>query len=67
MVKVAEAESSILGYPGEITIPLDADHLSICKYETSSDSSYVEVSNILKTIVLKISQKGMDSMASGVS
>lgn len=59
---VVEAESSVLGSPGEISIPLDADHLSICKYETRNDSSYIEVRNILKSLVLKICKSGMGLM-----
>ncbi|KAK7966411.1 uncharacterized protein PG986_000688 [Apiospora aurea] len=35
---VLEKDSLVLGYPGEISKPLDADHYGVCKYESRLDS-----------------------------
>lgn len=51
---ILEKDSSILGYPGEISRALDADHQGICKYESPRDPNYIIVRNVLKSIVSKI-------------
>lgn len=48
---VLEKDSSVLGYPGEVSKPLDADHNSICKYESRLDPRYITVRNVLKSLV----------------
>ncbi|KAL4917357.1 hypothetical protein BDW62DRAFT_85983 [Aspergillus aurantiobrunneus] len=53
-VMILEKDSSILGYPGEISNPLDADHHGVCKYEDRRDPNYITVRNALKSIVSKI-------------
>lgn len=50
---VVQKDSSILGYPGEISKPLDADHHDVCKYTSQQDSNYISVRNILKYLVGK--------------
>lgn len=55
---VLEKDSSILGYPGEISKPLDADHHSVCKYASPSDPRYITVRNVLKTLIGKLNQGG---------
>lgn len=55
---VLEKDSSILGYPGEISKPLDADHHGVCKYESPNDSRYITVRNVLKSLVGKARLKG---------
>ncbi|KFY19780.1 hypothetical protein V491_04219 [Pseudogymnoascus sp. VKM F-3775] len=52
-VMVLEKDSSVLGYPGEISKPLDADHHGVCKYESPEDPSYIAVRNVLKSLVGK--------------
>jgi len=47
-VKIVEKESGILGYPQETSVPLDADHHTICKFESRNDPNYIKVKNILK-------------------
>ena len=49
-----EKDSSVLGYPGEISKALDADHHGVCKYDSPKDPSYVIVRNVLKSLVSKI-------------
>ncbi|KAK1718213.1 NACHT and WD domain protein [Colletotrichum lupini] len=53
-VMVLEKESSVLGYPGETSKALDADHHGICKYESPRDPNYVTVRNVLKSLISKI-------------
>lgn len=51
---VLEKDSSILGYPGEISKALNADHHGVCKYENTGDPNYITVRNVLKSLVSKI-------------
>lgn len=46
---VVEKDSSILGYPGEISKGLDADHHTVCKYGDREDPNYVTVRNFIRT------------------
>ena len=54
---VLEKESSVLGYPGEVSKALSADHHGICKYEGPQDPNYITVRNVLKSLVGKILAK----------
>ncbi|KAI0550041.1 hypothetical protein F4679DRAFT_544620 [Xylaria curta] len=54
---VLEKETSVLGYPGEVSKALNADHHSVCKYEGPQDPNYIIVRNILKSLVSKIVSK----------
>ena len=40
---VLEKDSSILGYPQEISKSLNADHHGVCKYPNPQDSNYISV------------------------
>lgn len=51
---ILEKDSSVLGYPGETSKPLDADHNGVCKYDSPGDPNYVAVKNILKSLISKI-------------
>ncbi|KAJ5553326.1 hypothetical protein N7494_002704 [Penicillium frequentans] len=51
---ILEKESSVLGYPGETSKALSADHHDICKYESPLDPNYITVRNVLKSIISKI-------------
>ncbi|KFA66678.1 hypothetical protein S40285_09198 [Stachybotrys chlorohalonatus IBT 40285] len=51
---ILEKDSSVLGYPGETSKALDADHNGVCKYDSPNDPNYIAVRNILKSIVSKI-------------
>jgi hypothetical protein len=55
---VLEKDSSILGYPGEISKSLNADHHDVCKYTSKEDSNYVSVRNALKSLVGRFQSKG---------
>ena len=47
-------ESSILGYPGEISLPLAADHHDVCKFSDMQDSNYKCVRSVLQTLISKV-------------
>ncbi|KAL4798331.1 hypothetical protein BDV19DRAFT_356859 [Aspergillus venezuelensis] len=51
---VVGKNSSILGYPGEISNPLDGDHHGVCKFESRRDPNYIKVRNALMATVSKI-------------
>ncbi|KAI0151725.1 hypothetical protein GGR57DRAFT_171175 [Xylariaceae sp. FL1272] len=51
---VLEKETSVLGYPGEVSKALNADHHSVCKYEGPQDPNYITMRNILKSLMSKI-------------
>lgn len=53
-VMVLEKDSSVLGYPGETSKALDADHHGVAKYDSPSDPNYVTVRNVLRSIMMKI-------------
>ena len=55
---VLERDSSVLGYPGEISKALDADHHGVCKYDSPEDPLYVTVRNVLKSLVSKFPTPG---------
>lgn len=50
---VLEKDSSVLGYPGEVSKPLDADHHGVCKFDSQGDPRYLAVRNVLKSLVGK--------------
>lgn len=51
---VLEKDSSVLGYPGETSKALDADHHGVCKYDSPTDPNYIVVRNVLKSLVNKV-------------
>jgi hypothetical protein len=55
---VLEKDSSVLGYPGEISKSLDADHHGVCKYESPQDPLYITVRNMLSSLVRKAPTRG---------
>ena len=50
---ILQKDSSILGYPDEISKPLDADHHDVCKFVSKEDPNYVCVREILQYLVTK--------------
>ncbi|KAI4143733.1 MAG: hypothetical protein LQ341_002834 [Variospora aurantia] len=53
---VLEKDSSILGYPDEVSKPLDADHHDVCKYSSTQDPNYVSIRNALTSILRRVSK-----------
>ncbi|KAI0455706.1 hypothetical protein F5B21DRAFT_470367 [Xylaria acuta] len=48
---VLEKDSSVLGYPAEISRPLQADHHDVCKFSSPVDPNYIAVRNAIKSLV----------------
>jgi WD40 repeat protein/pimeloyl-ACP methyl ester carboxylesterase len=51
---ILQRDSSTLGYPEEITKPLDADHHDVCKYPNRQHSNYTSVRDVLIYLVEKL-------------
>lgn len=51
---ILEKDSSVLGYPGETSKALNADHHNVCKYDGPRDPNYIIVRNALQSLVSKI-------------
>ena len=58
---IVEKESGILGYPQEMSSPLNADHHTICKFKNRDDGGYTSVKNILKLWASRLSSLGPPS------
>ncbi|KAF4459376.1 Cytochrome cd1-nitrite reductase-like C-terminal heme d1 [Fusarium albosuccineum] len=48
---VVERESAILGYAGELSAPLHADHHRVCKYPSQQDPNYMTVRDAIRFMV----------------
>ena len=62
---ILEKDSSILGYPGEKSKALDADHHNVCKYDSPQDPNYVVVRNTLQSLIAKITATNRTNDDSG--
>lgn len=58
-VLIVDPDSATLGYRGENQIPMNADHRSICKYESSNDPNYLILRNSLATTVRGLLLQGI--------
>ena len=56
---IVDPDSATLGYREEKQIPMNADHRSICKFDTPSDPNYVTLRNALVSTVDDICKGGM--------
>jgi hypothetical protein len=52
---IVPESSATLGYPAEVRVGLDGDHLTIAKYGSKRESNFVIVVNTLHKLVAKIS------------
>ena len=59
---ILEKDSSILGYPGETSQPLDADHHNVCKFSHRHEQNYKSVRAVLATLISDYGQKVVDSL-----
>ena len=50
-VLILQPDSSSLGYPGEISEPLDSDHHDVCKFDKRQDTNYIKIRDILTYLV----------------
>lgn len=56
---LVEKDSSVLGYPDEISKSLKADHHEVCKYVSPQDPNYIHVRNCLSSLVKLVRRVGM--------
>lgn len=56
---IVDPDSAVLGYPEEKQMPMNADHRSICKFETIKDPNYVILRNALASTVNNASKSGV--------
>ncbi|KAI0520959.1 hypothetical protein F5B22DRAFT_32557 [Xylaria bambusicola] len=56
-IMVLEKDSSVLGYPGEISRSLQADHHDVCKFSSPTDPNYITVRNAIKTLIAQLRDK----------
>ena len=54
---ILDEDSAKLGYPDEISRPLNADHHGVCKYDTSENPNYKAVLGGLKSLVTSYMDK----------
>ncbi|KAM7210541.1 hypothetical protein V8F06_014077 [Rhypophila decipiens] len=66
-VMVVEKDSSVLGYPGEVSKALEADHHTVCKYDSRQDPKYVAVCNYLKSKIGTVFSQQLRHTASKLS
>ncbi|KAI0802933.1 hypothetical protein GGR55DRAFT_663555 [Xylaria sp. FL0064] len=50
-VLIVDRDSAVLGYKGEKAQPLNADHRSICKFDSPKDPNYITIRNSLSKAV----------------
>ena len=55
---IVDPESATLGYPQEEQIPTNADHRSICKFESPLDPTYQSLRNALASTVKDVKSQG---------
>lgn len=56
---IVDKDSATLGYREEKQIPVNADHRSICKFDTPADPNYRTLRNSLASTVHNISRLGI--------
>lgn len=52
---VLDRDTSTLGYPGEHSFPLAANHSDMCRFASTDDANYLQVLGGLKKIMKQIS------------
>jgi hypothetical protein len=55
---VLQKGSATLGYKGELSEPLDADHHHVCKFANRNDPSYKRLRSVLKTLISSYREAG---------
>ncbi|KAK3370531.1 hypothetical protein B0H63DRAFT_317889 [Podospora didyma] len=54
-VLVVGRDSGVLGYPSEISSPMNADHHNVCKFKSRDDPNYVTLRDVIRDCVMKCS------------
>ncbi|KAI0515458.1 NACHT and WD domain protein [Xylaria bambusicola] len=62
-IMIVEKDSAVLGYPGEISKALEADHHGVSKFDHPLDPNYITVRNVLMSLTSKaLSEKALKSL-----
>lgn len=56
---IVDPDSATLGYRDEKQIPVNADHRSICKFETPGDANYLVLRNAFASTIQNISKQSI--------
>ena len=56
---IVDPDSAVLGFREEKQMPMNADHRSICKFETPNDRNYLILRNALAQTVDNVIEQGM--------
>lgn len=51
---IVQKHHAVLGAPGELVRPMDANHRTICKFSSKQDPNYIAVVNVLRMLVLQV-------------
>lgn len=57
-MQIVGKDTGVLGYPNEITAPVDADHHTICKFSSHIDSNYMLAANLLRQMTRGLQPQG---------
>ena len=55
---IVDKHSAVLGYPNEQSVPLNADHRTVCKFSSTADMNYITLRNALSSTVDAIAAEG---------
>ncbi|KAK4209026.1 hypothetical protein QBC37DRAFT_431000 [Rhypophila decipiens] len=64
---IVDPESAILGYREERQVPMNADHRSICKFETPHDQNYTTIRNSLISTITRLSRSLRPSLTGSLT
>lgn len=56
---ILDEDSAKLGYPGEISRSLNADHHGVCKFDSPENPNYRAVLGALKSLISSYSNNSM--------
>ncbi|KAK8034524.1 NACHT and WD domain-containing protein [Apiospora rasikravindrae] len=51
-------DAGVLNYPRELSVPVDADHHTICKFQSRLDPNYVLTTNLLRQVTQGLEPRG---------
>lgn len=57
--QIVGKDTGVLGYPNEITAPVDADHHTICKFSSQVDPGYMLAVNLLRQMTRGLQPQGV--------
>lgn len=56
---IVEKDSATLGYKTEYSVPLNADHHTICKPVSREDDNYIAIASCLQKLITDYGKEGM--------